>query len=74
MIAIMLAGTTAMLGLGWFVVFTLPLPAFPTIVIVAVTMFSAGVGWVNLTTLLATSTSGLRGSICTSLAPVQSST
>ena len=59
------AWTTVLLGLGWLVVFTLPLTAVPTVAVVTVTMFSAGVGWVTLTTLMATSTSAGAGTTMT---------
>jgi predicted MFS family arabinose efflux permease len=57
--------TTALPGVGWLAVFTLPLTVVPIVALVTVTMFSAGISWVNLTTLIATSTSAGAGTTMT---------
>jgi predicted MFS family arabinose efflux permease len=57
--------TTALLGAGWLAVYTLPLGVLPIVALVTVTMFSAGLSWVNLTELIATSTSAGAGTTMT---------
>jgi predicted MFS family arabinose efflux permease len=57
--------TTALLGAGWLAVYTLPLGVLPVVALVTVTMFSAGLSWVNLTALIATSTSAGAGTTMT---------
>jgi predicted MFS family arabinose efflux permease len=57
--------TTTILGAGLLATFTLPLSALPTVALVTVTTFCAGVGWVNLTTLMAANTAAGPGTTMT---------
>jgi predicted MFS family arabinose efflux permease len=53
---VLFAVSTALLGLGWLTVFTLQPPILPTLAVAAATAFAGGVGWICLTTLLASET------------------
>jgi len=50
------AATTAVLALCWAAVFTLPLATVPVVAVATIAAFASGVGWIALTTLLATET------------------
>jgi predicted MFS family arabinose efflux permease len=59
------AATTVFLAAAFLVVFTLPMSAIATIAVMTVATFCAGVGWVNLTALLASGTPAGAGTTMT---------
>jgi predicted MFS family arabinose efflux permease len=59
------ASTTGCLGLTWLAIYTLPLGTLPTIVMMTLSAFVAGIGWIGLTTLLASETPAGAGTTMT---------
>jgi predicted MFS family arabinose efflux permease len=59
------AAMTALLAIAFLAVFTLPISAIATIGVMTAATFCAGVGWVNLTTLLASSSPAGAGTTMT---------
>jgi predicted MFS family arabinose efflux permease len=57
--------TTAALAVAFLMVFTLPLSAIATVIMMTAATFCAGIGWVNLTTLLASSSPAGKGTTMT---------